>query len=153
MLLCLLICFLLFLSNCHSIEAIKIWVKYQYECYSIRKTVELNIFRWILYWFTAHFILVPIRLFTSRFHSIEDSQNMRQGVIWYAGLNVLIRAIREMELTTAEPFRSEVRPCSEVDLTKALALLGFGSWTALESSKFEIFYLTWNVSLWIKSAP
>ena len=40
-----------------------------------------------------------------------------------------------MELISAEPFKSEVRPCSEVDLTKALALLGFGSWTALESSK------------------
>ena len=46
-----------------------------------------------------------------------------------------------MDLTTVEPFRSEVKPCSEVDLTKSLALLGFGSWTALESSKFKIFYM------------
>ena len=40
---------------------------------------------------------------------------------------------------TAE-FQSAAKPASEVEITKALALLGFGSWTALESSMIIVIY-------------
>ena len=38
--------------------------------------------------------------------------------------------------SVADPWKSVSKPCSDVELTKALALLGFGSWTALEPSMF-----------------
>lgn len=46
-----------------------------------------------------------------------------------------------MDSTSANHFKSELstpRPCSEVELGRALATLGFGSWTALESSMMSI---------------
>ena len=39
-----------------------------------------------------------------------------------------------MAHSTADPWKSVSKPPSDVELTKALALLGFGSWTALEPS-------------------
>ena len=39
-----------------------------------------------------------------------------------------------MAHATADPWKSVSKPPSDVELTKALALLGFGSWTALEPS-------------------
>ena len=42
-----------------------------------------------------------------------------------------------MANAVADPWKSvsnPSKPCSDVELTKALALLGFGSWTALEPS-------------------
>ena len=37
--------------------------------------------------------------------------------------------------TTITPLIDTSKKCSDVDLNKALAVLGFGSWNAVESSK------------------
>ena len=40
-------------------------------------------------------------------------------------------------LDTVKPMINNSKKCSDVDLNKALAVLGFGSWYALESSKLS----------------
>ena len=40
-------------------------------------------------------------------------------------------------LDTVKPLINNSKKCSDVDLNKALAVLGFGSWYALESSKLS----------------
>ena len=42
-----------------------------------------------------------------------------------------------MAHAVADPWKSTSKPCSDVELTKSLALLGFGSWTALEPSMLD----------------
>ena len=43
-----------------------------------------------------------------------------------------------MDPSAVNPWKSSLKPCSDVELTKSLALLGFGSWTALEPSMLKI---------------
>ena len=46
-------------------------------------------------------------------------------------------------VTAIEPWKKQNRTVSEVELNKALSLLGFGAWSSLEPSKsgFRIFLL------------
>ena len=43
-------------------------------------------------------------------------------------------------LITIEPWKNQYRNASEVELNKALTLLGFGAWSSLEPSKNNVRY-------------
>lgn len=43
-------------------------------------------------------------------------------------------------LITIEPWKNQQRNANEVELNKALTLLGFGAWSSLEPSKNNVFY-------------
>ena len=44
-------------------------------------------------------------------------------------------------LITIEPWKNQQKNANEVELNKALTLLGFGAWSSLEPSKGNVRYL------------